>query len=428
MSHFTSLNPLHPRFVELSLDNCIKCNICTSACPVSAVTDLFPGPKYTGPQAGRFRNPLENSPDKTVDYCSGCRVCNMVCPTGVKIAEMNASARAVMVKQGKIPFRLRLRNNLVARSEVFGKITQPIAPLVNPLISFTPLRWIAEVMLGISRHAPFPKLASQRFTSWYRRHPSPLSNRKVVLFHGCSTEYFEPRVGKAAVGILEMNGFEVIIPRQNCCGLPLLSNGEFEAARRYHRNNIKSLIEYAREGIPIVGTSTSCILTLKEEAPELLDMDDEDTRLVAIHTYDLAEFLLLLRDQEELKTNLHPIPMALPYHIPCQYRAHRIGKPGLELLEMIPDLNILQSSATCCGIAGTYGYKSEKYFIAQQVGKPLFDFVDQVGGLFVLCDSETCRWQITHATGIPTYHPIELLAAAYGLKVDEKLLEVLNNT
>lgn len=31
--------------LEQSLDRCIKCNICTAACPVSAVTDMFPGPK-----------------------------------------------------------------------------------------------------------------------------------------------------------------------------------------------------------------------------------------------------------------------------------------------------------------------------------------------------------------------------------------------
>lgn len=79
--------------IEMSLDQCIKCNICTSVCPVSAVTDLFPGPKYAAPQAGRFRQAGQPTPDASVDYCNGCRVCNLACPTGVKIAEMNARAR-----------------------------------------------------------------------------------------------------------------------------------------------------------------------------------------------------------------------------------------------------------------------------------------------------------------------------------------------
>ncbi|HEY5670287.1 MAG TPA: heterodisulfide reductase-related iron-sulfur binding cluster, partial [Anaerolineales bacterium] len=77
-------------------------------------------------------------------------------------------------------------------------------------------------------------------------------------------QYYEPRVGRAAIGVLEANGYEVIVPPQNCCGLPLLSNGEFPAARRHHISNVNHLIGYAKQGIPIVGTSTSCTLTLKE--------------------------------------------------------------------------------------------------------------------------------------------------------------------
>src|SRR5689334_11371744 len=80
--------------VEFTADLCLKCNICTSACPVAPVTELFPGPKTVGPQAQRFRDPHESgeSPDASVDYCSGCGVCTLVCPHGVKIMEMNARA------------------------------------------------------------------------------------------------------------------------------------------------------------------------------------------------------------------------------------------------------------------------------------------------------------------------------------------------
>ncbi len=429
MNHSTPAGGHFP--VELTLDQCIKCNICTTACPVSAVTGLFPGPKYEGPQAGRFRQPSQPSPDHSVDYCSGCRVCNMVCPAGVKIAEMNARARAVMVEAGEVPFLLRLRNNLIARAALLGQVAQPVAPLANAVFQFQPARWLAEVMLSIHRKAPFPAFTHQRFTSWFYRHtrqPVP-ATRKVVYFHGCSTQYYEPRVGRAAVGVLEANGFEVIVPPQNCCGLPLLSNGEFPAARRYHQSNVKHLVEYARQGIPIVGTSTSCTLTLKEEAPELLDMHDEDTRLVAEYVYDFNEFLLLLLDEGSLHglEELHPIPLSLGYHIPCQYRAHRLGRPGVEVLDLIPGLRILESQAACCGIAGTYGYKKEKYGIAMQVGQPLFDFVRGIGAPVVVCDSETCRWQITHATGIPAIHPVELLAAAYGFVPEEALGKAIPN-
>jgi glycerol-3-phosphate dehydrogenase subunit C len=410
-----------------TLDQCIKCNICTSACPVSAVTDLFPGPKYEGPQAARFRMHQQSSPDKSVDYCSGCRVCDMVCPMGVKIAELNARARALLVADRKVPLQLRLRNNLLARPELLGKLAHPIATLANLALNLKPARHIAESTLAIHHSAPLPAFSQQLFTEWLNEHPKPLNTkRKAVYFHGCSTQYYEPRLGKAAVRVLEHNGFEVIIPPQNCCGLPLLSNGEFGAARRYHERNVQNLVSYARQGIPIVGTSTSCILTIKEEAPELLDMHDEDTQLVAENTFDFNEFLWLLYEQGSLNLCFNPIHMSLGYHVPCQYRAHRLGKPGMQIMSLIPELEIIDSHADCCGIAGTYGYKLEKYKISMDVGRSLFDFIstDLVDSPMVICDSETCRWQITHATGKPAVHPVEIIAKSYGLPVEGILAEI----
>jgi glycerol-3-phosphate dehydrogenase subunit C len=367
------------------------------------------------------------SPDKSVDYCSGCRVCNMVCPTGVKIAELNARARASLVDNGKIPFRLRLRNNLVARPELLGKVAHPISPLANFALNLKPARQFVEFTLGIHHSAPLPSFSKQLFSTWFHNHPRlSRPTRKVVYFHGCSTQYYEPRVGRAAVEVLELNGFEVIVPQQNCCGLPLLSNGEFHAARRFHENNVHNLVDYVRQGIPIVGTSTSCTLTLKEEAPDLLDMDDEDTRLVAENTYDFNEFLMILFEEGSLNMNFNPIPLTLGYHIPCQYRAHRIGKPGVEIMNLIPELKIIDSQATCCGIAGTYGYKKEKYDISMEIGQPLFEFISGYmrNTAVVVCDSETCRWQITHATGKPAVHPVEIIAKSYGLPIEGVLATI----
>lgn len=413
---------------EATLDRCIKCNICVTACPVAAVTDVFPGPKYEGPQAGRFRGADQPLVDHSVDYCSGCRVCNQVCPTGVKIAEINARARAVMVSSGAVSRRLRLRNNLVARPELVGRLVRPLAPLANVVLRNQLGRAVGERVLGLDQGAPIPFYRWRGFRSWFKRHPRPaVATRTVAYFQGCSTEYFEPRVGRAAVAVLEANGFRVLLPPQNCCGLPLLSNGEFKAAARYHNSNIAKLVGYVKDGIDIVGTSTSCTLTLKQEAPELLGEYGEAALMVAEHTFDLHEFLRRLRDEGQLAPVVRGIPFRLAYHQPCQYRAHQVGSPAAELMEMIPGLEIVESQAACCGIAGTYGYKQEKYAIAMAVGAPLFDLVLSVGGPLVACDSETCRWQITHGTGVPAIHPVELLAYAYGNEPEGPLAEALRS-
>jgi glycerol-3-phosphate dehydrogenase subunit C len=390
-------------------------------CPVSAVTDRFPGPKYVGPQAQRFREPGQPiSPDASVDYCSGCRVCNDVCPTGVKIAEINARARGQIVAKSGVP----LRNRLLGRNELLGQLGN-IAPTVANLALHNPLsRVLAEKVLGIARHAPLPRWSeSGSLREWLRRtsRKRVRGPKKVVYFHGCATQYYEPYVGKAAIAVLEHHGYEVIVPPQNCCGLPMLSNGEFDAARGYHQRNVATLSSFGRGGFPIIGTSTSCTLTLKEEAPELLDMHDEASQELAHSTWDIFEWLHQLHEMGELRTDfradLFPAPMTMPYHAPCQQRAHRVGKPALEILRLIPGLDVPESHARCCGIAGTYGYKSEKYQIAMDVGEELFRFVREQGSgvRYTACDSETCRWQLEHGTAIPSRHPIEVLAAAYGL-------------
>jgi glycerol-3-phosphate dehydrogenase subunit C len=413
--------------VEATLDRCIKCNICVTVCPVSPVTDLFPGPKYEGPQGARFRQADQPAPDASVDYCSGCRVCNMACPTGVKIAEINARARARMVEAGGFSWRMRLRNNLLARPELLGRLGFPARRPINVLFANRWVRQGAEAALGIHRRAPLPRYGHQRLSTWFRHRPRTAtgSGRRVVYFRGCATEYFEPRVGRAAVRVLEANGFQVVLPPQNCCGLPLLSNGEFPAARRYYRSNLRKLAGYARQGYAIVGTSTSCTLCLKEEAPELLDEYGDEARLVASQTFDLNEFLLEALEEGALSTDLRPLPLRLAYHPPCQYRAHRLGSPAVEVMALIPEIEIVESRVSCCGIAGTYGYKREKYDVAMEVGRPLFEFVKEVGGPVAVCDSESCRWQITHGSGISTVHPVELLAAAYGLEVEGPLADVL---
>ncbi len=73
--------------------------------------------------------------------------------------------------------------------------------------------------------------------------------------------------------MLEHNGLEVIVPRQGCCGLPLQSNGHFDAARAYVRRLAAQLAPYARAGHDIVATSTSCGLMLKREAREILGVE-----------------------------------------------------------------------------------------------------------------------------------------------------------
>ena len=424
--------------VGLSADECLKCNVCTTVCPVARVTDLFPGPKYVGPQSQRFRlattlppqgpsTPLVPSPDATVDYCSGCGWCTIACPADVKIAEMNNRARASM----KAGHRPRFRDWLLGQTDLVGRLGVATAPLANWSLHNRLFRWLIERVVGIHRKAPLPlfarhtlrsrlaadRRAAQRATAVATAAPDPAAepppDRAVVLFHGCAANYYEPHVALAAIDVLRRNGYETIVPEQVCCGLPRISNGLYESARGRARTNLGSLADYARRGYRIVGTSTSCTHTLKAEYHEMLDLDDDDARVVAGATWDICEFLLDLHEQGRLDTGFGRLDATLPYHAPCQLRGHGIGLPALDLFALVPGLDAIDIDHDCCGVAGTYGLKKEKYDIAMAVGEPLFRKIRESAAPRAACDSETCRWQIELATSTPVKHPIEILAEAY---------------
>jgi glycerol-3-phosphate dehydrogenase subunit C len=396
--------------IRSSLDHCVKCTICETFCPVTQVTPLFPGPKYVGPQAERYRGTGLSS-DASVDYCSGCGICTQVCPQDVKIAEINSRARAHLWERRHIP----LRNQLIARPSVIGRLGTPVAPLANWALHNRAVRGLMQGVIGIHRDAPMPSFAGKTFQKRSRTHRGATDAPVVVYFHGCGTNYYEPLVGEMVVAVLEHNGFRVIVPRQDCCGLPLQSNGNFPAARSYVQRLVANLAPHARAGVPIVSNSTSCGLMLKREAHEILGMEDDDLAVVSRSTYDLCEFLRDLHDRGELRTDFSSLPLVVPYHAPCQQRGHGIGKPALDLLALVPDLQMIELNVDCCGIAGTYGIKKEKYDISMAVGERLFADITATGSDIAACDSETCRWQIAHGAAVTAVHPVELLYRAYGL-------------
>ncbi len=401
--------------VRASLDHCVKCTICETACPVAQVTPLFPGPKYEGPQAERFRQPGASA-DHSVDYCSGCGICSQVCPHGVKIAEINSRARAAYKAEVGAP----LRDRVLARPGVTGPMGSPVAPVVNRVMANGPARWVLERAVGLHHSAPVPPYAPRSFQRWARSHRRGAGvhpdGRSVVYFHGCSTNWFEPDLGRMVVAVLERNGVQVRVPDQGCCGLPLQSNGLFEPARRTLRHLAHDLAAGGGDE-PVVASSSSCGLMLKREGREILGLADEDLRAMGERTYDICEFLLDLHDQGALDTDFRRLPLRVLYHAPCQQRGHAMGTPALDLLRLVPGMEVVESAGGCCGIAGTYGLKKEKYGIAMAVGEPLFEQVRTGNPDVVACDGETCRWQITAASDHSSVHPVALLFWAYGLEL-----------
>jgi glycerol-3-phosphate dehydrogenase subunit C len=336
----------------------------------------------------------------------------MVCSSGVKISELTLLAKAKYLDEKGRPFR----DWLLTHSYLYGRLGSLFSPMVNLLLSNPIIKWLVEAVLRIDRRRELPAYESQTFRQWFKEHP-PKGIKKVVstpnrvaYFYGCYTNTNETDVGKATVQVLEANGFEVILPPQRCCGIPMLGNGDFNEARKMARYNVPSLLKTIHSGVDIIFSSTSCGHMIKHEYSQLLSIPGAEE--VAEHIFDLFDFLRGLKESNLFHPNFKELSLKAAYFAPCHLRALGIGLAALEILRLIPGLSIDNIEADCCGMGGTFGFKKEKYEISQEIGKDLSQEIDRLKPELVLTDCEGCRMQIRHLTGLKVLHPVQILRDA----------------
>ncbi len=393
--------------MKSDIDQCIKCSICNAYCPVLKATGLFPGPKLAGPDAERFRLKGKIIPAAWLEFCDYCKICERVCPHDVPIPELHVRYRLALTNSRRPSFR----DWLLGHSYLLEKFGNWATPFSNWIHRKAFFRWLLERGLGIHRQAYMPSFHHQTFAKWFHSR-NPGKGAPLAYFYGCYTNYVEPTLGKSIVEILEKNGFQVILPQQECCGLPLISNGFFRLAARLGEKNLKVFQKTVEEGVDIVFSSPSCGMTLSQEYEDILNLPGASA--VAPHLYEVSQFLLQLHEEGKLKTNFRQMKETYHYHAPCHLRALQIGLPALELLSLVPGLKVVELPEGCCGLAGTYGLKREKYAVSREIGEDIFQAIRQGKVQKVISDCEACRMQIGSQTGVPTFHSAEILRLAYG--------------
>lgn len=402
-----SEDPLH-------LDACIKCGACTAQCPVAVVYPLFPGPKSVGPDAERLRLGGAALNPGCLSTCTNCKTCEVTCPSGVRITDMILQARRREQEAGReINRRLRIRDHLLGRAEYLGRFGSIWPELANAVLGRRITRRLLEKTLGISARAPLPKYGRKFRTS----DVVPAAGKKVIYFPGCFISYNDEATGQAAVKILEHNGYQVIVPRFHCCGVPLTANGRFQEAEANARHNLGLMQPYLEQGIPIVASCTSCGLALKEDYPRV---NAPGAERIGGQTYDLFEFLWVLHECGELREDFQEVQASLAYHAPCHLIAQGIGTPSVRILRLIPGVKVQELDAGCCGLSGSFGFKAEKYELSLLIGSTLFQRVQEgvEDGAFrtVVTECGGCQVQIEHGSAAASLNPVWILFQAYGLE------------
>lgn len=392
-----------------NFEQCIKCTVCTVYCPVAAVNPLYPGPKQSGPDGERLRLKRPEFYDEALKYCLNCKRCEVACPSNVRIGDIIQAAR---IKHSKS--KPGLREFTLANTDLVGSVATLAAPIVNATVSSKPVKAIMDKVVKVDHRRTFPKYSQGTFEGWMRKQRKAQSafEKQVAYFHGCYVNYNNPPLGQAFVRVMNALGYGVqLLEKEKCCGVALISNGFIKQARRQAEVNVKSIRQAVLEKkLPVLATSSTCTFTLRDEYPHLLGLDNHDVRdeveLAVRYIYRLVQEGAVL----PFKADVPKIKVA--YHTACHMEKLGWACYSIELLKMIPSVEVTVLNSQCCGIAGTYGFKKENYETSQAIGAGLFKQIEESGCDYVVTDCETCKWQIEMSTSKGVLHPLEVLAQA----------------
>ena len=392
-----------------NFEQCIKCTVCTVYCPVAAVNPDYPGPKQAGPDGERLRLKKFNFYDESLKYCINCKRCEVACPSNVRIGDIIQSARIKYSEK-----KPTLRDFILANTDLVGTLSTPFAPIVNTTLGLKPVKAILDGVMKIDHRRTFPKYSFGTFEGWYKKQAEKQAAypKQVSYFHGCYANYNNPQLGKDLVKVMNALGIGVqLLEKEKCCGVALISNGFINQAKKKAKTNIASIRKSVIDkNIPVIATSSTCTFTIRDEYPHLLDVKNDDVR----DRIELAtRYIYRLLSQKDLKLNFKQgAKLKVAYHTPCHMEKLGWSYYSIELLKLIPNIELTILDSQCCGIAGTYGFKKENYKTSQDIGASLFNQIESCGIDIVATDCETCKWQIEMSTAKRCEHPISILANA----------------
>ena len=346
-----------------------------------------------------------------LDLCLECKACKSECPLGVDMAALKTEALAAYHDQHGVPWRSRMFGSI----RTLNRLGSAAFPLSNLAAGWRPARLMAERWLGISAARPLPRFQRQDLRRWFRRRAAPArkaSQGELIFLADSFTTFTEPSVGRSAIELLELAGWQVRLESAGCCGRASLSKGLVDQARRMAAGMADRLGEAAASGVPIVGVEPSCLLTLRDEYSALLPGDPRAQALAAatrlpeeLLVAAVAEGRLILPPENGLRGR------RVLFHGHCHQKALAGTTATMALLRSIPGADVIEVDAGCCGMAGSFGFEAEHYELSMSIGElRLFPAVRaEAEETIIAATGVSCRQQIAHGTGRMARHPLEVI-------------------
>ena len=241
-------------------------------------------------------------------------------------------------------------------------------------------------------------------------------NGTVYLFADEFTNYMEAELGLTFVKLLNALGYKVLVPKHKESGRAAISKGVLKLAKKFAVYNVENLQDIISEATPLVGIEPSCILTFRDEYPDLVPKElKERAKQLGNNALLFDEFLV--REMKKGKITASQFNSAkrkIYLHGHCHQKALVGVEKTAEILSLPIGNEVVTIPSGCCGMAGSFGYEKEHYEFSQKVGNQVLfpvvrKAVSQNPEVIVSAPGTSCREQIKHGTGITALHPIEVL-------------------
>jgi FAD/FMN-containing dehydrogenase/Fe-S oxidoreductase len=353
-----------------------------------------------------------------LDLCLECKGCKSECPTNIDMARIKAEFLHQYYRRHGLPWRNRLFGHIAG----MARLGSAFAPASNWLAHSALVRSLLQRLLQIDRRRIPPAFAhrtlQQQFQSLQDSHQLERADHGILLFPDTFTNFFEPEVGAAAIALFRRARIEPTFgpPGLLCCGRPLISNGLLDEAVAHARHNVKLLFDWAQRGGVITACEPSCILTIRDDYPALVQGDlrlQGETVAHACRTFEECLGSVLDRNLTDgLSWNAAP-PVRVFVQPHCHQRSLVGGEPMFNLLRRVSNAEVEDVNAGCCGMAGSFGYELEHYEISRLVAEQrlLPALHEASADAIVVAPGFSCRLQIEHFAARRAVHPAVFLQA-----------------
>ena len=412
---------------------CIRCSACANSCAnfQHVGGHAFGGETYSGGIATGWEAGVhgEESAAEFNDLCTGCSRCVNQCPVKIDIPWINTVVRDRINRgtDGDLDFLVEgltpdadpggidLQKRLFGNFDTLAKLGSAFAPLSNWVAEAGPARSVLERTLGVDSRRELPRFERESLVDWFAdrgsRVDSDAARERVTLYPDAYTNYVRTERGKAAVRVLESLGVHVDVPAAGESGRAPLSQGMVATARSNAEAVYESLAPAVAAGRDVVVIEPSDLAMFHREYGRLLPTEEHEA--LKERSYEVMEYVYgLLENGADLGALPDGDGERIAYHSHCQQRTLDLEPYTTAVLDDA-GFDVVTSDVECCGMAGSFGYKSEYYDLSVDVGETLADqfTTDETADRTVVASGTSCLEQLDALLTRRPAHPVRLLDA-----------------